>query len=103
MPHSHSLTPPILSSPFPSPLPQPYTTSIPPTPPPPHTRRGVDLNRNFPDPNVNKGVDLKQPLPESQPEVRAMMAFTLAHGPFAASANMHEGAVVSSGWRAGRQ
>jgi hypothetical protein len=55
----------------------------------------VDLNRNFPDPWLNRDWDLRTPLPTSQPEVRAMMNFTLSRQ-FTASANMHEGAVVGA-------
>ncbi|GBF96908.1 carboxypeptidase D [Raphidocelis subcapitata] len=58
-------------------------------------KNGVDLNRNFPDAFVNRNWDLRQPLPNSQPETAAVMAWSLAHN-FAASANMHEGAVVTN-------
>lgn len=54
---------------------------------------GVDLNRNFPDRVVDKGTNLRLPGPQAQPEVRAVMEFTL-NKTWTASANLHEGAVV---------
>lgn len=58
------------------------------------SRDGVDLNRNFPDPIVNAGLNLSAHPPGAAPETRAIMDFTQSRR-FAASANLHEGAVVS--------
>eukprot|EP00879_Flechtneria_rotunda_P012002 GHRR01012535.1.p1 GENE.GHRR01012535.1~~GHRR01012535.1.p1 ORF type:complete len:436 (+),score=143.34 GHRR01012535.1:2313-3620(+) len=58
--------------------------------------RDVDLNRNFPDPiEVPNPAAMQQPLPAAQSETVAMMKWTLEVG-FAASANLHEGAVVAN-------
>jgi hypothetical protein len=43
---------------------------------------------------MDAGADLRQPQADTQPETRAVMAWTLSR-PWAASANMHEGAIVS--------
>lgn len=62
-------------------------------------RNGFDLNRNFPDPIKNKGQNLRVPLATSQPEVGAMMNFSLgAVTPFTAAANLHEGSIVRGGY-----
>lgn len=59
---------------------------------------GFDLNRNFPDQWRDKGSDLKQPLPNSQPEVKAVISFFLGRT-WLAAANFHEGdAVVNYPW-----
>ncbi|KAI8473598.1 MAG: hypothetical protein J3K34DRAFT_410576 [Monoraphidium minutum] len=55
--------------------------------------KGFDLNRNFPDPIVDKGTDLRKARPQTQPEVAAVMEWSLGRN-WAGSANLHEGAVV---------
>ncbi|KAI8473599.1 MAG: hypothetical protein J3K34DRAFT_518884 [Monoraphidium minutum] len=57
--------------------------------------KGTDLNRNFPDPIELKGADLRTPRANAAPETVAIMNFTLG-GHFAASANLHEGAIVAN-------
>ncbi|GBF96907.1 carboxypeptidase D [Raphidocelis subcapitata] len=59
---------------------------------------GVDLNRNFPDPILLAGEPadvLRRPQDDAEPETRAVMALGLERR-YAASANLHEGAVVAN-------
>jgi hypothetical protein len=58
------------------------------------TGAGYDLNRNFPDHFASSGADLRQPTALTQPEVRAVMAFSLGRT-WLAAANFHEGDLVS--------
>jgi len=76
---------------------------------------GVDLNRNFPDPvegpraaeeaarrsaagaaRAPTPFNLTAITPAQQPETAALMAFTLASGPYVAAAALHEGALVAN-------
>lgn len=57
---------------------------------------GYDLNRNFPDQWKDKGADLTKPAAGTQPEVAAVMAFSLTRN-WLAGANFHEGDMVRIG------